>query len=95
MLISVKLETVGVAEQGTGLNAQQRVVGFCVVGMGVVAVVGGHDRRVDLAGDLQQLRVGSFLLRHPMVLKLDEIVVPPEDVLEPRCLLERKFLLAA
>ena len=50
---------------------------------GVMAVVGSQERRPQAMGDLDKLRVGLALLLQPVVLQLDEQVVPPEDVLEP------------
>ena len=82
VLVAVELEAVGVAHQRAGLHAQQGVVGLVVLAVGVVAVVGGQQRRLDLAGDLEQLRVGAVLLGDAVVLQLDEEVVAPEDVLQ-------------
>ena len=50
MLVAVELEAVGVAHQRPGLDAQQGVVGLVVVLVGVVAVVGGEQRRTDACG---------------------------------------------
>ena len=68
-------------------------MGLGVVLMGVVRVVRGEDRRLDLAGDLEQLRVGGALLGDALILQLDEEVVAPEDVLETSGVLERSFVL--
>ena len=67
---------------------------FGIMLMGVVRVVGGQDRRLDLLCDLQQLRVGGSLLRNALVLKLDEEVVAAEDFLKASCVLQRRLLLA-
>ena len=83
MLGALELEAVGVGEQRTGLHAQQGIVRDGVLAVGVVAVVGGEQRGVDAAGDLDELRVGALLVRDPVVLQLDEEVVPAEDVLQP------------
>jgi hypothetical protein len=82
VLIAVELEPVGVAHQRAGLHAQQRVVGYCVFPMDVVAVVGGQQRRPDALGQLDELRVGLVLLGDAVVLQLDEQVVAAEDVLQ-------------
>ena len=58
-------------------------MGHGVLAVGVVAVVGGQQRGVEAAGDLNQLRVRPVLVGDPVVLQLDEEVVAPEDVLEP------------
>ena len=65
-------------------------MGLGVVAVGVVAVVGGEQRRAELAGDLAEQRVGAVLLADAVVLQLDEEVVPAEDVLEPAGLLQRR-----
>ena len=82
VLVAVELEAVGVLQQRPGLHAQQRVVGRGVGAVRVVAVVGGQQRSVELAGDLQQLGVDPVLLRYAVVLQLDEEAVAAEDVLE-------------
>ena len=78
----VELEPVGVRQQRPGLDAEQGVVGHRVLTVGVVAVVGGQQRCVQPAGDLDQLRVGALLFGQAVVLDLDEEVLPPEDVLQ-------------
>ena len=65
-----------------------------VVLVRVVAVVRGEQRRLELAGDVEQRRVGLRLLGEAVVLQLDEEVVAPEDVLEARRGLERARLVA-
>ena len=67
-------------------------MGLGVVLMGVVGVVRGEDRRVDLASDLEQLWVGGALLGDALILQLDEEVVAPENVLETSGVLEREVL---
>ena len=68
-------------------------MGLGVVLMGVVGVVRGEDRRVDLASDLEQLWVGGALLGDALILQLDEEVVAPEDVLETSGVRERGVVL--
>ncbi len=94
MLVAVEAQPVGVGQQRPGLDAQQGVVGLGVALMGVVAVVGGEHRGLDLPRDLEQQRVRPPLLGHAVVLELDEEVVAPEDVLEAGGLLQRHLLLA-
>ena len=50
VLVAVELEAVRVAHERAGLHAQQGVVGDGVVAVGVVAVVGGQQRRPDACG---------------------------------------------
>ncbi len=92
VLLSLELEALGVAEHRVGLHAQQRGVRLVVVSVHVVRVVGGDDGRTDAAGDLDQLRVGVALGLQPVVLQLDEQVVPAEDLLQPAGLLQRALL---
>ena len=87
VLGALELEAVGVGEQRTGLDAQQRIVRDGVFTMRVVAVVRRQQRRADPTGDLDQLRVGAVLIGDPVVLQLDEEAVAPEDVLQPGCTL--------
>ena len=62
--------------------------------VGVVAVVGGEDRRADLLGDVEQPRVRLMLCRDPVILQLDEEVVPTEDVLQAGRLFESTSFVA-
>ena len=94
VLVAVELEAVGVAHERPGLHAQQRVVRLVVLAVGVVAVVGGQQRRADPPGDLEQLRVGAVLVGDAVVLQLDEEVVAAEDVLQPGGLLDGLGLVA-
>ena len=84
MLGPLELEPVGVGEQRSGLHAEQRVVGHGVFSMCVMAVVGGEQRRVQPAGDLYELGIRTMLVGDPVILDLDEEVLPPEDVLQAR-----------
>ncbi len=83
VLGALELEAVGVGEEGTGLHAEQGVVGHRVLAVGVMAVVGGEEGGVQATGDLDQLRIRPVLVGDPVVLQLDEEVVPSEDVLQP------------
>jgi hypothetical protein len=49
----------------------------------VVAVVGGEERCLQVARDVEEHRVRAVLLGDLVVLQLDEEVVAPEDVLQP------------
>ncbi len=50
VLRAVELEPLLVRQGGTGLDAEQGVVGLVVLALGVVRVVGGHQRGTDLLG---------------------------------------------
>ena len=63
VLVTLEVEALGVAHERAGLDAQQRVVGQVVLAVGVVAVVGGQERRADPPSDVDQLGVGLVLGR--------------------------------
>ncbi len=96
MAFAAELEPLvaGLADERVGLHAQQRVVRLGVLGTRVVAVVGGEQRRAELRGDLDELRVGLVLRGDAVVLQLDEEVVAPEDVLQLAGLVQRGFVVA-
>ena len=94
VLVAVELEAALVGQQRAGLHAQQDVVGLGVVAVGVVAVVGGQQGRVEGAGDPQQRWVDPVLLGDLVVLHLDEEVVGAEDLPQPPGLLQRPVLVA-
>ena len=89
-----ELEPIGLVDLGVGLHAQQRVVGLGVTAQRVMAVVRGEQRGIEGPGDLDQLRVGALLFDEPVVLHLDEQVIPTEDVLQARRGVERPLLVA-
>ena len=82
MLFAVEFEPLGVGDQGTGLDAQQRIVGDAVLAVGVVAVVGGEQGGADALRDLDEGGVGLVLFGEAVVLDLHEEVAFAEDVLE-------------
>ena len=94
MLGALELEALRIGQQRPGLHAQQRLVRLVVVLMRVVAVVRGEQRRTDLLGDLDQLRVRLTLGGQAVVLQFDEQVVAPEDVLQPARLGQRALVVA-
>ena len=87
VLRPLELEPVRVGEERSGLHAQQGIVGDRILAVGVVAVVRCQQRCVEPTGDLNELGVRPVLVGDPVVLDLDEEVVPPEDVLQAGCLL--------
>ena len=94
VLVRLELEALRVVDRASGLHAQERVVGDVVGLVGVVAVVRREQRRLQLLGDLDELRVRAPLVGETVVLQLDEQVVAPEDVLQPRRLLQRAGVVA-
>lgn len=53
---------------------------FCILGIGIVGVIGCHQRNGQLPAQLQKLRVDQLLLRDPVILQLQEIVALPKAV---------------
>ena len=95
MLVALELEPLRVAQQRAGLHAQQRVVGLVVVAVGVVAVVGGEQRRADRSWRSRcSLGLVSCCAGEAVVLDLDEQVVLAEDVLQAGRLVEGALLVA-
>ncbi len=60
-----------------------------VIVMHVVQVVRRHERRAQLARDLDELGIGAELFGHPMVLEFDVEVLLTEDALETAGQFER------
>jgi hypothetical protein len=81
-LLRLELEPVRVHEGRARLDAQQRRVGLGVAGLGVVQVVGGDKREVEVLGQAQQLALGLPLDGDAVVHDLGEEVLLAEDVLE-------------
>ncbi|GBE25166.1 hypothetical protein BMS3Bbin02_01451 [bacterium BMS3Bbin02] len=80
-LIRAKLEPFLIRLVGTGLDAQQHVMGVVLVGMGVVDVVCRQERCTDLSGDAGQIFEDASLRRDPVILQFDEVVFFTEYVL--------------
>ncbi len=93
-LVGVELEPVGVGQRGAGLHAQQDRVRGGVVGAGVVQVVGGDQRQVELLGEAQQVLVHAPLDVEPVVHQLGEVVARAEHVAQLGGGLERLVVLA-
>ena len=61
-LVRFKAHALGVVHGGLGLDAEQNLMGVRVVGVEIVAVIGGHQGQVGGFRDLQQGVVDDFLL---------------------------------
>ena len=61
-----------------GLQAQQDIVRLCVLHIGIMHVVGGHQRDVQLLTHSQQRRIHRLLGGNPVILQLQEKVAPAE-----------------
>ena len=81
-LVGVELEPGGVHHRRAGLHAQQRRVRLGVVGAGVVQVVGGDERHVELARQPDEVLHGPALDVEAVVHHLAVEVLLAEDVLE-------------
>src|SRR5699024_1542867 len=68
-------------QRGPGLHAQQRLVRVRVLPGGVVEVVGGQQRGVDVPGQLEQLLGDPALDVQAVFHQLDVVVLLAEDVL--------------
>jgi len=79
---AVELEAVRVADPRAGRDAQQDVLGFGVLGMHVVQVVGGDQRRADLLGQPEQIGAHLRLDRQAVIHQFDVEVLLAEDRLE-------------
>ena len=82
VLVAVELEAVWLAAQRPGLHAQQSVVRQRVVLVGVVQVVGGQQRRIEVVRDLQQQGVAVVLCADAVVLQFHVQRIASEDVLQ-------------
>ena len=76
----VELQAVGVRLDLLLLDAEQDVVWFGIRLVRVVDVVRGDDRDAELARQPEQAGEDGALVRHAMVLDLQEEVPAPEDV---------------
>ncbi len=80
-LLRVETETVLITLVRPGLDAEKHIVGFGLARIRVVAVIRREQRSVDVPGDLEQIVHDLLLGRDPVVLHLDEEVLPAEDIL--------------
>ena len=62
------------------LQAEQNVVGHRILLVGVVHVVGHHQRNARLLAHAQQLLVHRLLLGNAVILQLQEVIVFPENI---------------
>ena len=78
-LVAREAEPARIGEHRLGLDRQQRLVSAGVLLADVVSVVGRHHPEAVAVGEVAQDRVQPALFLQPVVLELDEEVVP-EDV---------------
>ena len=93
-VIRVELEALGVGQGRSGLHAQQRRVGGVVFLPGVVQVVGGHVRQVQLLGQAVQILLHVAFNVEAVVHDLAVEVVLAEDIAEVAGGLQRLIELA-
>ena len=72
-----------VADLCLGLDTEQHIMRLRILCIGIVAVVGSHQRDVQLPADRHQLHVYQALCRYPVILKLQEIIARAEGILKP------------
>ncbi len=77
--LAVEAEALRVVEVGSGADAEQHVVGFVVVALEIVRVIGGDQRKAQVGSHLHQLGVHLVLRRDAVALQLEV-----EAVLEDR-----------
>ena len=81
-VLAVQLEAVGLVHRGVGADAEQDFVADGVLGGGVMRVVGGDERQVELAGQVDELGDHGGELGVVVVLQLDVVAVA-EDFAVP------------
>ena len=79
---AVEPEPIRIRDLRASLDAQQHVMRFGVLGLGVVRIVGDDGPQPKLGRQLLQLRPGLSLLCDPVVLQLNEVALRTKDVLE-------------
>jgi hypothetical protein len=89
-LIAGVAHPLSVVDRLAGADAEQNVVRLRVALPQVVHVVGRHERQVELFGQWHEAAVDDQLLLDPLILHLEEEVVLPHDVAEPRGRFERR-----
>ena len=82
VLAALELEPVGVGHRRAGLHAEQHLVRVGVGRRRIVQVVGGDQRQVQLARDLEQVVADPALDRQAVVHQLHVVVPGAEDVAE-------------
>ena len=83
-LLCVELEAVRFVDRGSGLDAEQHVMGFGFLAPGVMGIVGGQQGGADPVGDVHQVREDAVLGLQTVVVQLDEVSILPKDVLVHR-----------
>lgn len=66
----IEAEALGIVHLGLRLDAEQNVVGFHVVGIEIMAVVGGHERKLRGVGKLENALVHEGLFGQAVGLNL-------------------------
>ena len=82
---SSKTQPVLVRQELPGAYAEENVVGFMIVTVQVVNVVGGSEPQAELFRDSRQLRIAHGLLFQAGILYFQIIPLGAEDLFEPTC----------
>ena len=56
------------------LKAEQNIMGLGILRVGIMNVIGSHQRDVQLPAHAEQLRIDGFLLRYAMILQFQKVI---------------------
>ena len=79
-LLAVEAQAVGVGQALAGSDADQHVLGARVIAVGVMHVVGGHQRDSGAASHVDERAVQGLLLLQPVVLQFQVEVAGAEQI---------------
>jgi hypothetical protein len=92
-LIGIEFEPLRIVDRRQRLYAQQDFMRVRVILAQIVAVVGGHQRNVQLFLQTEQVRLNLLLQLQALILNLEEEIPPAEDVLILRRRRARRLVL--
>src|SRR5271157_6077648 len=74
---------VGVAQQRSGLSAQQNILEAPILRLDVVDVIGSHVAGVIMLADIEQSVIDAIQLGNVVFLELNKEAIRPEDLVIP------------
>ena len=83
-LLRLHPHPVFIGDHPVGLDAQEHILGFRVLPVHIMHIVGGHGVDGHFLGQLGQLGQDPLLLRQAVVLQLN-VKIRPEHPLQPGC----------
>ncbi len=89
-LVGGKLEAARIADHLAGLDAEQHLVGVCLVLVEIVAVVGRHQLDAEIMAQFLQARIDLPLLRDAVLLHL-EVEAVAEELAQLQSLFPRRI----